>query len=108
MVEAPTTKAKREALREKLRSKLEQEPATRISSIDGLEMTSEQEGALNEALAMCFRGSRGKEALDYLARLTVERIAGPNIDPNALLHMEGGRYVYGVIKARVELGKERK
>lgn len=108
MAEAPTTKAKREALREKLKSKLERPPVNRTSSMDGLEMTVAEEANLNEAFAMSFRGARGKEVLAYLARLTIDRIGGPGVEPNALLHMEGGRYVYGLIRSRIELGRDKK
>ncbi len=109
MAQAPTTKARRDALREGLKKKIEEGPRPpRLSQIDGIEISVEDEAALNEVFAMCFRGARGKQAIEYLASITINRIAGAGVEPNTLLHLEGSRYLYGVILARVELGRERK
>jgi len=79
------------------------------SRVDGISRTEKAEMALNEAFAACFRGAQGRTVLAYLASITVNRINGPDqLDPNTLIHQEGGRYVYGVIKARTDRGRKRK
>jgi hypothetical protein len=107
MAESPTTKARREQLRDNIRNQLDPPSGERVSSLDGMPISAEDEAVLNEAFALTFRGRRGQSVIDYLARLTVDRIAGPGVEPNALLHMEGSRYIYGVIKARVEIGRKK-
>ena len=77
------------------------------SPIDGHVRTEEQEKELNKLFARVFRGPGGKEALDYLEKITFGTIAGPEVSPNRLLHMEGSRFLYGIIKHRTIEGRKR-
>ncbi len=95
---------KRIELRERL--KLGEPTGTRVSHLDGLPFTEDEEARINAVFHSLFKGRNGKLAMEYLARLTVEYIGGPGITPDALMHMEGGRYIYGIIQARTELGRK--
>lgn len=86
-----------------------QKPKVRHPSpVDGINRKPDLEKRLNEAFAYCFRGKTGALALDYLQSITINRIRGPGIPPDELLHLEGSRYLYGIIKARVNRGKDKR
>jgi len=76
-------------------------------SPDGVNRSHKIEKQINEALALAFSGEAGEFALDYLRRVTIERVNGPAVDTNSLLHMEGQRFLVGVIQQRINLGKEK-
>ena len=84
------------------------EDKTGYSPLDGLVTNQHSEDQINSACASVFKTGAGKILLDYLRRLTVDRVAGPEVNPDALLHMEGGRWVYGILVSRNELGKQKK
>jgi len=70
--------------------------------------TAEQEKELNEDMAQVFRGAQGKAVLDYLKSLTLNNVAGPGIEPNSLMHLEGQRFLVAVIDRRIQAGTEKK
>lgn len=74
-------------------------------SIDGYIRTDEAEKLLNEAFATLFNTENGKRVLKYLSSITQDMVAGPNMDTNALWHLEGQRFLVGIIKTRTEKGK---
>lgn len=76
-------------------------------SPDGVNRSHEVEQRINEAFALAFSGEAGDFVLDYLRRSTIERVNGPAVDTNALLHMEGQRFLVGVIQRRINYGKEK-
>lgn len=75
-------------------------------SIDGYIRTPEQEKLLNEAFAALFSTENGDKILKYLSSITQDMVAGPNMDTNALWHLEGQRFLVGIIKTRTEKGKK--
>ncbi len=69
---------------------------------------SEREEAnrtLAVAFARCFQGAEGKQALDYLRTITVERILGPNASDAMLRHAEGQRQLVAHITQLVDRGR---
>jgi len=74
-------------------------------SIDGYLRTEEAERLLNKHFANLFKGDEGKKVLDYLKSITTEAVAGPNITSNALFHIEGMRFLIGVITTRIKKGE---
>ena len=66
--------------------------------------SKELEYKLNEAFAAVFRDKSGELVLNYLKSITVNRICGPEATDNALRHLEGQRFNFGVIQARYEAG----
>jgi len=74
--------------------------------IDGIQRSDEAENKINEALALCFSGANGEFALKYLRSISIERVMGPNFDPNSLAHIEGQRFLVGIIEQRIKRAKE--
>lgn len=79
-----------------------------IRGPDGHERTVDREREINLALASCFSGETGRVALDYLRSITTNIASGPEITTNALLHLEGQRFLVGVISQRINLGHREK
>jgi len=75
-------------------------------SIDGYVRTSDNEVKLNKAFAALFKGDDGKVILDYIKSITTEAVAGPNIDSNQLFHLEGMRFLAGIIQTRIKKGEQ--
>ena len=63
------------------------------------------EKKLNEIFKAVFKGPAGKTALDYLKSITLNSVNGPGIDTNSLMHLEGQRFLVGLINRRVEDGR---
>jgi hypothetical protein len=80
----------------------------RLSPIDGLPSSEANERELDLLCAAVTRGAAGKKFMTYLRTLTINRIAGPGVTPDYLLHLEGQRYLYGIIEKRAERGKVQK
>ena len=53
-----------------------------------------------------FKGDEGKKVLGYLKSITSEVVAGPNITSNHLFHIEGMRFLMGIIKTRIQQGEK--
>jgi hypothetical protein len=79
-----------------------------MSSCDGFQYTKEAESRLNGTAVRVFETESGAELLRYLENITINNINGPNIDESALKHLEGQRWIVGVIKRRIFLGKQEK
>jgi hypothetical protein len=75
-------------------------------SIDGYVRTDEEERNLNKTFAGVFKGEDGKKVLDYIKSITTEAVAGPNIESNQLFHLEGMRFLAGVIQTRIKKGEQ--
>ena len=56
---------------------------------------------LNDLLTTTFGTPHGIETLKYLKSITTERVAGPEIKADALFHLEGQRFLVGVIETRI-------
>ena len=75
-------------------------------SIDGYVRKEEDERNLNKTFAGLFKGEDGKKILEYIKSITTEAVAGPNIDSNGLFHLEGMRFLAGVIQTRIKKGEQ--
>ena len=75
---------------------------------DGRKRTDQDEHDLNARFARVFGTDDGEKVLAYLRRITIESVSGPGVDPNGLLHLEGQRYLTGIIQARINHGREGK
>ena len=76
-----------------------------IKSIDGYVRSPGTEIKLNKLFACLFKNEDGKEVMKYLKSITTEAVAGPNIDSNALFHIEGMRFLVGIIQTRIKKGE---
>lgn len=75
-------------------------------SIDGFYRTENKERELNTDMATLFSTEIGKKVLDYLRSITVDAVAGRDVSNDHLRHLEGMRYLYFIIKKRIESDKE--
>jgi|TARA_R110000851_G_scaffold148301_1_gene288623 hypothetical protein len=73
--------------------------------IDGIVRTTEQEEELNKLFVSVFGGPGGDLVLNYLASVTINQISGPGLNVNSLIHLEGQRFLFGVIRQRLNEGK---
>ena len=85
--------------------KLKKEKPKIANSIDGYIRTPEEDQVLNKHFANVFKGDEGKKVLDYLQSITTDAVAGPNIESNRLFHLEGMRFLFGIIKTRIIKGE---
>ncbi len=85
---------------------LEREKPKITNSIDGYSRSAEAEQILNKHFANVFKSDEAKEVLDYLKSITIEAVAGPNIDSNRLFHLEGMRFLVGIINTRIKKGEQ--
>jgi len=86
-------------------SKLKEQP-DRKYGLDGLSRTQKEEQEINGLIAGLFSGPDGAAVIDYLRSITIERVCGPAIDDCALRHLEGQRYLVGLIEQRINLGRQ--
>ena len=70
--------------------------------IDGIQRASDKDAEVSHNIAQIFESPAGKEVLRYLRSITIESVYGPNVTGDELRHMEGQRYLVGLIERRVE------
>ncbi len=75
-------------------------------SIDGFQRSKKAEIELNADIAALFKSELGKKVLNYLKSITVDAVAGRDISNDQLRHLEGMRYLYFIIKKRIETHRE--
>jgi hypothetical protein len=68
---------------------------------DGIPRSHAEQKRINELLALAFKGEAGKAAMDYLRSISIERVGGPHISNDELRHLEGMRFIVGVISQRI-------
>jgi hypothetical protein len=73
---------------------------------EGVSRLVTEERELNQAFVALFNNERGQRVLDYLRRITIETVGGPEISDQHLRHLEGQRFVVGVIEQRVQNGRD--
>lgn len=76
--------------------------------IDGLNRSSQADEQISQNVAEIFSSPTGKEVLRYLRSVTIEMVNGPAVTPNELMHMEGQRYLVGLIERRIAHGQRSK
>ncbi len=56
-----------------------------------------------------FMGSTdaGKRIMDYLRSITLNQVGGPEITNDKLRHLEGQRFLVGLIDARINAGRNK-
>ena len=68
---------------------------------DGIARARSEQKRINEVLATAFKGDLGKQAMDYLRSISIERVCGPAASDAELRHLEGMRFIVGVISQRI-------
>lgn len=69
--------------------------------IDGFQRKAELDLQISQNIAELFSSPTGKEVLRYLRSITIEMVNGPNVTTEELRHIEGQRYLVGLIERRI-------
>ncbi len=69
--------------------------------IDGVVRPVEAEYKINQLLLEAFKTPAGHAALNYLKEITLYTVHPAGTDANVLAHTEGGRYLVGLIRKRI-------
>jgi hypothetical protein len=75
-----------------------------LIGLDNLQRKPEDEENLNALFRALFSTPGGSQVLKYLKALTLEAVAGPEISSDSLRHLEGQRYLVGLIQRRINKG----
>jgi hypothetical protein len=76
-----------------------------LIGLDNYKRNPNDEQNLNSIFAVSFTTPIGTEILSYLKSITTESVAGPEISNEHLRHLEGQRYIVGLIQRRVNKGR---
>ena len=69
--------------------------------IDGIQRKADLDVQISQNVAQIFSSPTGKEVLRYLRSVTIEMVHGPNVTTEELRHLEGQRYIVGLIEQRI-------
>jgi hypothetical protein len=69
--------------------------------VDGYQRDSQTDTQISQNVAQIFKSATGKEVLRYLRSVTIEMVNGPNVTTEELRHIEGQRYIVGLIEQRI-------
>ena len=76
--------------------------------IDGYQRKSDDDVIVSKNVAKIFESPTGKEVLRYLRSITIDMVNGPNVTTEELRHLEGQRYIVGLIEQRIAHGHRSK
>ena len=74
--------------------------------VDNLPRTKEDDDTISRNLNSVFKTPNGKAVLKYLRSITIESVQGPNASDAELRHLEGQRYLVGLIERRINHGQK--
>lgn len=69
--------------------------------VDGVQRSLQSDREISLNIAEVFGSPSGKAVLKYLRSITIEMVNGPNVSTEELRHLEGQRYVVGLIESRI-------
>ena len=69
--------------------------------IDGIQRSTDEDRKISLNVAQIFNTPTGKEVLKYLRTITIEMVNGPNVSTEELRHIEGQRYIVGLVEQRI-------
>lgn len=69
--------------------------------LDGYQRKKEEDVKISLNLASLFGTDTGAEVLRYLRSITIEQVHGAGVSDAELRHMEGQRYIVGLIESRI-------
>lgn len=72
--------------------------------IDGFQRSKTQDELISRNFAELFGSPTGQAVLKYLRSVTIEMVNGPAVSSNELMHMEGQRFIVGLIERRISHG----
>ena len=74
---------------------------TPYTAIDGFQRKQEDDVKISHEIASLFSTPNGQQVLQYLRSITIDAVSGANISDNELRHLEGQRYLVGLIVRRI-------
>lgn len=69
--------------------------------IDGIQRPQDKDREISQNVAVVFGSEVGQAVLKYLRSITIEMVHGPNVTTEELRHVEGQRYIVGLIENRI-------
>tara|TARA_R100000995_G_scaffold40075_1_gene18561 strand:+ start:5620 stop:5901 length:282 start_codon:yes stop_codon:yes gene_type:complete len=70
--------------------------------IDGFQRNRADDARMSVNMASLFRTELGQEVFKYLKSITIDAVNGPNVTDAELRHLEGQRYLVGLIDRRIQ------
>ena len=70
--------------------------------IDGFIRPHAEDVKISQNIAEILSSPTGREVLRYLRSVTIEMVSGPNISTDELRHLEGQRYIVGLLERRMD------
>ena len=70
--------------------------------IDGFRRSPSEDTKISLNIASLFQTDLGKEVLKYLRSITIESVNGAGVTDAELRHLEGQRYLVGLIETRIK------
>lgn len=77
-------------------------------ALDGFRRDKSEDTKISLDIASLFSTDAGKSVLKYLRSITIEQVNGAGVSDAELRHMEGQRYIVGLIESRVQAGHRAK
>ena len=72
--------------------------------VDGYPRPKQKDEEISKVIDSVFKTPNGKEMLQYLRSITIDAVSGPNISDPELRHLEGQRFVVGLLSSRANHG----
>ena len=69
--------------------------------VDGIQRPQDKDKEISLNVAEIFNTPTGNAVLKYLRSITIEMVNGPNVTTEELRHLEGQRYLVGLIESRI-------
>ena len=76
-----------------------------LVGLDNYTRPVEQETELNSLFLNVLNTKNGQKLMNYLKSITIEAVAGSEVSDATLRHLEGQRYMVGLIQRRINKGK---
>jgi hypothetical protein len=70
--------------------------------IDNFPRAKQNDEKISKDIRALFRTPNGQEVLKYLRSITIEAVTGPAASDAELRHLEGQRYLVGLIERRIK------
>lgn len=70
--------------------------------VDGIQRSAQADVIISRNVAEVFSSPTGQEVLRYFRSITIEMVHGPNVTTEELRHVEGQRYLVGLIERRMQ------
>lgn len=85
-------------------------PTRPVKGIDGVTRGPKTEQVINDLCLEVFgKNELGRKVFDYLRSITTETASSGNaLDTNQLWHLEGQRWLVGVLSRRIKQGEEQR